>query len=661
MVDQLNLKQRSVLTNYLIDAMLLLSAFLLVYFTKRGHLDIEHTFMEIIPVYYFVWLISTLLSRKFKPVEKDVLLLKIKPFFLSILLMAGFLSIFLYGFKLFNLSRFIVWGSLAVFLVLEIFFLSGFYVLPRILKKDSVRSPVSPSFFFFTVEFIVLSGVYLGVYFYKKGTIEVSESYLIILMGIYLAWLYVSLTTHKFVIPRNKNYLKVIWPFIKSALIILSMVSFFIFTFRVLEYSRLVVLGAVLGFAVLELFIVTIYYIYRKPRESDEVELELFNTDILFEPEPIEKVVEKRQRSGQKYRIPFMGSDSHVFKTKLHKVYLKNQPDVFDFLDQTLDLNIDILHSEAISSGNPYNVEILPENNLQFLLNLHEVNDFRRINQYFIRVNEILIDGGVFVSRFMPLEKRKAHFRKRYPRILANILYILDFIWRRIFPKLPLMQKLYFGLTRGRRRVLSKAETLGRLYFCGFEIISLKDIEEYIYFIARKAKKPETDKTPSYSPVFKMQRSGKNGHDIYVYKFRTMYPYSEFLQSYLLEVTGYGTNGKIENDFRVTTWGRFLRRYWLDELPQLINLFKGEMRLVGIRPISARFLQEFPEDIRQLRMKYKPGCIPAYVALLKQSKDGFIEAETIYLREKEKHAIWTDVKYIYLAISNIITNKIRSA
>lgn len=267
----------------------------------------------------------------------------------------------------------------------------------------------------------------------------------------------------------------------------------------------------------------------------------------------------------------------------------------------------------------------------------------------------------MFISRFIPLENRRQHFLSNYPRNLSDILYLFDFVWKRIFPKLPFFQKIYFGLTQGRKRVLSKAEALGRLYYCGFEIISLKAIDDYIYFIAKKEKEPLKDASPSYSPLFKMRRSGKLGNDIFVYKFRTMYPYSEYLQSYLVEVNGYAENGKIKNDFRVTTWGNLLRKYWLGEAPQLINLLKGEMSLIGIRPISERFLKEFPDDIRKLRMKYKPGCIPAYVSLLKQSKDGFIEAETTYLLEKEKHALITDVKYIYLGIFNIFTNKIRSA
>ena len=85
------------------------------------------------------------------------------------------------------------------------------------------------------------------------------------------------------------------------------------------------------------------------------------------------------------------------------------------------------------------------------------------------------------------------------------------------------------------------------------------------------------------------------------------------------------------------------------------------MRLVGIRPLSNRFLKEYPEEMLKLRLKHKPGCLPPYVALRKQAVEEYIESERIYLTEKEKHPIFTDIKYFVWGTYNILANKIRSA
>ncbi|MBI9035765.1 MAG: sugar transferase [Bacteroidales bacterium] len=180
-------------------------------------------------------------------------------------------------------------------------------------------------------------------------------------------------------------------------------------------------------------------------------------------------------------------------------------------------------------------------------------------------------------------------------------------------------------------------------------------------FAARKVRKPVYDENPTYGPLVKLRRFGKNKKIIEVYKMRTMHPFSEYIQDYVLKHNGYAENGKPAGDFRLTSWGKFLRKYWLDESPQLLNVLKGEMKIVGVRPLSKRFLEEYPEDVKELRFKHKPGCFPPYVALLKQEVSEYIESERTYLEEKIKHPYTTDIKYFSKSVYNILTNKIRSS
>jgi lipopolysaccharide/colanic/teichoic acid biosynthesis glycosyltransferase len=112
----------------------------------------------------------------------------------------------------------------------------------------------------------------------------------------------------------------------------------------------------------------------------------------------------------------------------------------------------------------------------------------------------------------------------------------------------------------------------------------------------------------SHSPaIFKQARIGENGQLFYMYKFRTMVPEAEQLQ-HLVETTDANGNliHKQANDPRVTRLGRLLRRTSLDELPQLFNVIKGEMSLVGPRP-ELPYLVERYEPWQRRRLVVPQG------------------------------------------------------
>jgi lipopolysaccharide/colanic/teichoic acid biosynthesis glycosyltransferase len=94
----------------------------------------------------------------------------------------------------------------------------------------------------------------------------------------------------------------------------------------------------------------------------------------------------------------------------------------------------------------------------------------------------------------------------------------------------------------------------------------------------------------------------------------------------------------------------------------VINLLKGDLKLVGVRPISQRYLQDIPEDLRILRFAQKPGCIPPYVALNRNSDVlTVLNAEREYLFEKARDPYTTDLRYFCKAVFNIVLRSKRSA
>ena len=103
-------------------------------------------------------------------------------------------------------------------------------------------------------------------------------------------------------------------------------------------------------------------------------------------------------------------------------------------------------------------------------------------------------------------------------------------------------------------------------------------------------------KTESKGKVFfKHKRIGKNGKEIYIYKFRTMVENAEDLIKQFTpeQMKEFKENFKLENDPRVTKIGRILRKTSLDELPQLINIIKGDISIIGPRPVVEEELEKY--------------------------------------------------------------------
>lgn len=114
------------------------------------------------------------------------------------------------------------------------------------------------------------------------------------------------------------------------------------------------------------------------------------------------------------------------------------------------------------------------------------------------------------------------------------------------------------------------------------------------------------------NPIFLQQRSGRKGRSFYTIKFRTMVPQAENVLKQRLEKDDalraeWDANCKLRNDPRITSVGHFLRRTSLDELPQLFNVIRGEMALVGPRPLPVYHLNALPEPVREIRHQVRPG------------------------------------------------------
>lgn len=348
-------------------------------------------------------------------------------------------------------------------------------------------------------------------------------------------------------------------------------------------------------------------------------------------------------------------------KDAVRKLILKEvneSKEVIDFLEKYFDLNKE--ETFITSTTTRFNIDSIKENSISSVINLKKVNDFRFINKFFESVNLKLPNSGIFFGCVETYPDRKKAILQKYPIVINWFVYLFDTLFTRVLPKLKISKKIYFYFTKGKGRVISRAETYGRLYSCGFEIVDEKNINNTQYFVVKKIKDPVYDKDPTYGPIIRLKRVGKNKQKFSVYKLRTMHPFSEYLQEYVYNQNSLQEGGKIKDDFRISPEGRIFRKFWIDEIPMIYNILKGDMKLVGVRPLSAHFFSLYTEELQDLRTQFKPGFIPPFYADLPKTMEEIMASEKKYLQAYAKAPLKTDIKYIYLSFKNVLFKGARS-
>jgi len=160
-------------------------------------------------------------------------------------------------------------------------------------------------------------------------------------------------------------------------------------------------------------------------------------------------------------------------------------------------------------------------------------------------------------------------------------------------------------------------------------------------------------KLDSRGPVFfRQQRVGRHGHRFHMLKFRTMVPDAEAMKDSLRHRNEADGLFKIAEDPRVTRVGRLLRRTALDELPQLLNIVRGEMSLVGPRPLV------IDEDNRvegwhRRRLELMPGMTGPW-QILGPARVPLREMVAIDYLYVANWSLWTDVKILLRTVPHVI-------
>lgn len=150
--------------------------------------------------------------------------------------------------------------------------------------------------------------------------------------------------------------------------------------------------------------------------------------------------------------------------------------------------------------------------------------------------------------------------------------------------------------------------------------------------------------------IYKQIRVGKNGKQFKMYKFRSMVANADQLLGKLKDRNEVdGAMFKIKGDPRITQIGHFIREHSLDELPQLLNVLKGNMSLVGPRPPLPTEVEKYTNYDKQ-RLYVVPGCTGLWQAT-KRNDVGFNEMVKLDLDYIKESSVWFDLKIIFMTIA----------
>lgn len=156
--------------------------------------------------------------------------------------------------------------------------------------------------------------------------------------------------------------------------------------------------------------------------------------------------------------------------------------------------------------------------------------------------------------------------------------------------------------------------------------------------------------------IYSQNRVGKNGKRFRILKFRSMCVNAdspEMLAKLAAMNEMDGPAFKIKNDPRITSVGRFIRRTSLDELPQLFNIFVGDMTIVGPRPPLESEVRQYTEyQMQRLQVKQGLTCYWQCSGRNNISFDEWVELDLKYIRER---SLWTDIKILFRTIPAVLS------
>ena len=615
----------------------------------------RENYLHLYANFIFCWILFTNYYDRINSLIQKPFWLVLRINFWSSMLSFLFVVIIISSSDLWNISRlfivtFTITMSIATNLItifLKIFIKSSGIEIINLENSTELKNKNKFIFKWLLPSISILLLTYIFIIYLQTGTFHYTilheQNFLVLITS----WGLGTLLTNRYKELNSKNHYYEISPYLKGAILTTLFITFFYYALRLDSFSINIVYKTVIIHSSIEISIFLLYFFgrYKGNGHHEYPQRKIFK-DV--------NAQEFLTADNSNNKLNQLDNQNILFKALIKsKINLKVKLSTF-ILNSLQTKNILSEKLTILSDYPSKSIGTLTDLSQQFLINNHKLNDCRRINEYLLSAYAKLETGGLLFGKIIPLEDFTLNLRKKMPHFLFLIILPFHFFLHRVLPKLSFTKQLYFYITKGKNRVISKSELLGRLAFCGYQLVDEIMVDGNFYFISKKKKTVSKENYPSYGPIVKLKRVGYKGEFLNIYKLRTMYPYSEFIQGDIYEKNHLDKSGKMKDDFRITSWGKIFRKYFIDEIPQLYNWLKGDINFVGVRALSEHYFSLYPNDLQRKRVTFKPGLIPPYYADLPQSFEEIVQSERRYLIQKEKSPIITDIKYFSNAIKNIL-------
>jgi lipopolysaccharide/colanic/teichoic acid biosynthesis glycosyltransferase len=455
-------------------------------------------------------------------------------------------------------------------------------------------------------------------------------------------WIVVSVAGGKIGRGRIINLRTLFGRVLTSNLIATSMAALLLFALRDLGYSRQVVFGTAITATLLELAFGSLYLAFRKAPLITPAAIRLTEREMVARshPEDASEII-----PDPALTMRLQEGCSRVRAEALSSMISRE----------------DATRLAIVSTSEAFNIQNLEHANYTCIINLKPLNSIKKLDRFLDTVNGRLTDEGLYICSVETLEQRVERLKEKFTPAGYYLIMVPDFIINRVIPRLRLTRGLWQFLTGGANAPFSRAEALGRLSRAGFAIRQEKFAGNMLCIRAERRSEPKPVNENNYGMLIALPRIGRDGRTFNVYKLRTMHPYSEYIQDYVYGLHSIEEGGKLKDDFRVTVWGRFARKVWLDELPMIVNILKGDIKLFGVRPLSKHYFSLYNDEIRDRRIQYKPGLLPPYYADLPTGLEAIQHSELRYFDSWDRNPLGTDIRYLARSVYNIFFRNARSA